>query len=358
MAKAPASDSIMPASKMKPLLTLSKKEPVQAAIGLSSDGEGIIFLDKKAKPRKCASMLKASAAKAKIQLNGSSLRFGRAEVDPEYDAGTVRFFINKDAPGNMRVKLTEVIKFCAFQKVEINVDPSLEEEAEDGAEEQPAGAEAAAPAAKPEQPDTATLKQRLTGLVQQIPQAITADPSRKASLLELAKDGQARIAGNDIEGAVAAIQQLKEAIEAPAAPKAAAGEEPAATANYDKARSAWIAVRRQLETEIDKLRQHMLEFYEDTDIVGNLNRSYSTRVQPVLNTLDESLAETLEDAGSASEPQKRTELVTEARAAIGRYQAFLGSEALFKELDTNPFVPISIGALMNKTLTALSAALR
>ena len=65
------------------MLALSKQEPVQAAIGLSADGEGIILLDKKAKPRKVAAMLKASAAKAKIQLNGSSIRFGRAEVDTD-----------------------------------------------------------------------------------------------------------------------------------------------------------------------------------------------------------------------------------------------------------------------------------
>ena len=84
MAKEPASEQIMPAAKMKALLVLSKREPVQAAIGLTGDGEGIILLDKKAKPRKVFAMLKADAAKAKLALNTASLRFGRAEVDPEH----------------------------------------------------------------------------------------------------------------------------------------------------------------------------------------------------------------------------------------------------------------------------------
>ena len=40
----------------------------------------------------------------------------------------------------------------------------------------------------------------------------------------------------------------------------------------------------------------MLAFYEDSDIVGDLNRSYNDRVEPVLSALDESLADVLDDA--------------------------------------------------------------
>src|SRR5882724_2893899 len=129
--KGPRSDSIMTPDKMKPLLALSKREPVHAAIALTTDGEGLILLDKKMKPKKVMSMLRADAAKAKIQLNTATVRFGRAEVDTEYDSGMVRFFINKDAPGNMRMKLVEVVKRIAYQKVEINVDPSLELDSEE-----------------------------------------------------------------------------------------------------------------------------------------------------------------------------------------------------------------------------------
>ena len=46
MAKAPTSDAIMTPEKMKPLLALSKQEPVQAAIGLTADGDGLILFDK------------------------------------------------------------------------------------------------------------------------------------------------------------------------------------------------------------------------------------------------------------------------------------------------------------------------
>src|SRR5258708_26084897 len=158
-AKGPASDSIMTADKMKPLLALSKHEPLHAAIALTNDGEGLILLDKKAKPKKVMSMLRADAAKAKIALNNATVRFGRAEVDTEYDSGMVRFFINKDAPGNMRVKLVEVVKRIAYQKVEINVDPSLElepeEDEESTAESETTTSDAPAADAPPQAPANA-----------------------------------------------------------------------------------------------------------------------------------------------------------------------------------------------------------
>lgn len=350
MAKAPASDSIMPPAKMKPLLALSKQEPVQAAIGLSTEGEGIILLDKKAKPKKVASMLKASAAKAKIQLNTSSLRFGRAQVDTDYDAGTVRFFVNKEAPGVMRTKLIEVVKRIPFQKVEINVDLSLNEEPEEEAE----GEASTAPETHADAGlDAAALKQRLTALVQRIPQVLAADPSRKESLLALAKDAQGHLAG-DLEAAGAAIDKLEVAM----AGTNGGGEPTQGAVNYGKARLAWASVRRQLENDIEKLREQMLDFYQDADIVTDLNRNYSSRVQPILNALDESLCDVLDDATNETDVNKRAALVEQARALIGRYQAFMSSEPLFKDLDSNPFVPLKITATVTKTLSTLSAALR
>ena len=83
-----------------------------------------------------------------VRAKGSDLQIaiGRAEVDTDYDSGMVRFFVNKDAPGNMRVKLVEVVKRIPYQKVEINVDPAIEEEPEETeGEEAPGGATATAP---------------------------------------------------------------------------------------------------------------------------------------------------------------------------------------------------------------------
>ena len=67
----------------------------QAAIGLTADGEGVILRDKRAKPKKVFSMLKASAAKAKVNLANASLRFGRAERPREGSA--IRLLLRRRA---------------------------------------------------------------------------------------------------------------------------------------------------------------------------------------------------------------------------------------------------------------------
>ena len=88
----------MPPDKIKPLLALSKREPVQAAIGLTADGDGVILLDKKLKPRKVLALLKSNAAKVKIQLQPSTLRFGKAEVDTDYDLEWCGFSSTRNRP--------------------------------------------------------------------------------------------------------------------------------------------------------------------------------------------------------------------------------------------------------------------
>ncbi len=227
--KGPASDSIMAADKMKPLLALSKREPVQAAIALTAEGDGVILLDKKAKPKKVMSMLRAEAVKAKLQLNNATLRFGRAEVDTDYDSGMVRFFINKDAPGNMRIKLVEVVKRIPYQKVEINVDASLEDEPEedDGADAASAGAPAAVaetvpappapPLAAPAAVDSAALGRELAALIGRIAQAAGADTGRRALLAQLAGDANGKLKAGDPGAAAEAMAKLRDAIETPPA---------------------------------------------------------------------------------------------------------------------------------------------
>jgi hypothetical protein len=73
MARSPASDAIMAPDKMIPLLALSKLEPAQVAGGLTTQGDGLILLRKKTKPKKVLSMLRPEAGTAKLALNNASM---------------------------------------------------------------------------------------------------------------------------------------------------------------------------------------------------------------------------------------------------------------------------------------------
>src|SRR3954451_13926659 len=71
-------DDIMAAASMMPLLMLSKREPVNAALGLTTDKLGVVLLHKKMKPKKVLADLKAEAKK--VQLNMRPLRCGSART--------------------------------------------------------------------------------------------------------------------------------------------------------------------------------------------------------------------------------------------------------------------------------------
>ena len=381
-AKGPASDKIMSPGDMKPLLALSKREPVHCAIGITADGEGVIFMDRKAKAKKCLAMLKSAAGKEKIQLQPSTLRFGKAEVDTEYDSGMVRFFVNKDAPGNMRVKLLEIIKKVPYQKVEINTDPSFEEESEDAEQEgqeaqqspglQPGEAPSTVPPAPPPDappappmqakapPDPNALKAMLAQLMAAIPKVANGDATVQDALVRLATVADGSLKGTDLEKAAADIDALRRAIATAmdqAKLNAQAGTGTSGAVTYAKSRLAWLAARKKVESDIETLRQRIIETFKDDAIAPQLDTSYKTKVAPVLATLDESLAVTLDDATNATDPAKRADLVKAAKDIMQKYAQYLTSEPLIKDLDENPFLPLSIRATVGGTISTLSKAI-
>ena len=202
--KGPASDSFMTADKMKPLLALSKREPVQAAFGLTTDGDGVLLLDKKMKPKKVLSVLKATAGKSKIQLQPSTLRFGKAEVDTDYDSGMVRFFINKEAPGNMRSKLVEVVKRIPYQKVELNVDPSLEDEPEEDGESPAEPGQAG----EVTDPVRAEYETRMAEFEPRLLQALQAQHPESSRLRAISAFAQEKAGGGDFASGLKAIDVM------------------------------------------------------------------------------------------------------------------------------------------------------
>ena len=78
----------------------------------------------------------------------------------------------------------------------------------------------------------------------------------------------------------------------------------------------------------------------------------------MLATLDEELADKLDDVANAADPAQRTKLITEAKAAIARYETYVSSEKLLADLDDNPFVPLALRDTITKTLAVISATVR
>lgn len=400
-------EPLMSPAEMKPLLLLSKRAPVNCAIGLARDKSGVVLLDKRAKPRKMLALMKTKAKAAGIELDMPSCRFGKAVVDTETDAALVQFIVNKDAPGAMRPKLLALIKKSGFQKCVISVDTTLENEPEDEAPEgeeaaqasagatletqdasaaaaagdaptaeaataasavpDDASQETAAPAAAESggaaqaasaagaDGDAAGVQQRLVGLVKQMMGALGSNPPGLDAMKAAAVAGQAALKGGDMAGATAAADQLEQLLggaAGAAAPQAAAGaagpKNGMGSPVFNKAKLTWVATRKKVEDELEKLHSTIQAAYKDHGVVDDLEKAFRTTVEPVLGNLDHTLLDKLDEVGEAADAASHSKLVSEAQAIINKYQGYLGSEPLIAKLDENPFVPLAL----EKTLTA------
>jgi hypothetical protein len=347
MAKAPTSDQIMPADQMKPLLALSKREPVSAAIGLASDGEAVLLLDKKMKPKRVLATLKASATKSKVSLQPSTLRFGRAEVDPDYDANMVRFFVSREAPGNLRIRLVEILKKIGYGKVEINVDATLEEEGEEEQAEEDVTASESAPSAPPDAPPPppqadakAALHEALAALIRRIPAAAGEDAARKAMLLKAAGAANDALKTDDMKLAAATIGKLKQVLEAltphsPTESKAA------------PLLPVWLEAKETVDERLGRMQGALREF-DDPD----LNRIAEMGLNGVTGRSSVGLMAALREAdaaGGGAEPRAKL------AEAIASYRSFLDGDPIVGLLDDNPFgVELNLRATLWGALDTLS----
>jgi hypothetical protein len=365
---------------MKRLLMKSKTEPVNCAFAQGTDPTMALFmLDKVKQPKAVEKELTKEFPDAK------NTRWGTAFVDMDDDPKQVKLTVNKPISGAAR-KLVKTLKGTGFTKVVIlledgSVAESAGEEEEEGqaagAAPEATAAPAAPPAAPPAppappaaaQPDAAALTRALGELIRRIPGAVAAAPALKDALSKLATDANLNLKTNNLTTAATSIAALRKALDAapqgataaapaaPPAPAAAPAKPPeGAKVTYAKSRLAWLAARKKMESEIEKLRGEIVASFQEDGEGPELDKLYRDRVAPVLQGLDESLADKLDEAANAADPAQHQKLLGEAKAIIKRYTDFLAAEPLIADLDDNPFVPLSINATMSATLTALSKA--
>jgi hypothetical protein len=389
--KSASPDDIMAPAAMKPILTTAKGgAPASCALGLTKQKEGVLLLDKRKKPKGLLAELKKQAAAIGLELELPSLRFGQAKVDTDTDAGLLTFVVNKDSGGTTQHKMLERVKKAGFTKVEIIVDTTLENEEEEDGPAAPAAADAAAepappdlgaapepqaePASAPEaqaEPEAAAppapepaaggqdataLTRTLTDLVRQMIPAIATDPTQGNALKSLATQAQTGLKSGDLAGAASAIEALRQALDSAGVQP---GEVPAPgapvnTAAFGKARMAWVAARKKVEGEIGKLHAEMTSVYKDHGFGPNLDQYFHKTVEPVLGSLDESLAHKLDEVTSNTDPAQHAQLVREAKQIMQGYQAYLAGDPLIAKLDANPFVPLAIERTLTATLSTLA----
>jgi len=304
--------SAMDKGELRKLLLKSKQEPVNCAVA-TGDGRKsqpvLILLDRRKPPKTLMKELEKQFSEAR------NPRFGTAHVDPDVDAKLVLLRLNAGASG-LAERLAKSLKGTGFSKVKIMLgDGTVAEQVEE-----PEAGQAPATAAAPAPPAAEAAA------IPPAAEAATVPPAAKA---------------------------------AAAPPDAAAAAQAAArTATNAKARAVWVATRQKVERDLGQLHGAFTSAFKGHQSEGKLTQAFRARVDTVLDTLGEELADTLDAVNGAADPAQRQKLVEQAHAHIAQYAKHVATDPTIGALDRNPFVPLSIGKTMSATLAALSKTIR
>jgi hypothetical protein len=218
----------------------TRGKPSSCVVGLTRDKRAVILVDHLPKPRKLLASAKAQGQAAGLDLDLASLRFGRMSVSGKQ----VDITVNKAVAPALELKLRPVMRAAAHPAFTINADPAIEDEPEDGADRDGAGAvpgragpgtpgpgpspglavPAAAAAASVNgsgaiENGTAAPRSPLAGMVppdlaRGVQAAVAADPSRKPALARLLAQVRAGVESGDPHAAEAEIAALRQALDA------------------------------------------------------------------------------------------------------------------------------------------------
>jgi hypothetical protein len=221
------------------------------------------------------------------------------------------------------------------------------------AEQAPPANGAAPDAAKAAAPDPVALRNQLSMVTLKIPEAAGGVPALHDKWSAFSAKVGALIDGGKLAEAQVAIaalvKELAAALQAAAAAKKGTGD-------YGKSGKIWAATRKKVEDELTRLRTALGAAYQGTPYAGEIDKQFAERTAPVMRTLDDGLTEALEACTKTDDKEERGKRADAARQVLQRYRAFVESEALLNDLDSNPFAPLALKQTLTVTLGALDNA--
>lgn len=123
---------------------------------------------------------------------------------------------------------------------------------------------------------------------------------------------------------------------------------------YTQSRLAWGATRKKIQAELLKLEKAILDTYKDNEGLAEVAKGVR-KLDSVLAKFDEKLEDKLDAALNATDPAEKLRWHEEAREVIATYQGYLKDDPIVRELDANPFVPITVQATLTTTLSTLAS---
>ena len=199
------------------------------------------------------------------------------------------------------------------------------------------------------EPGTTAVLETLAKLGPAVQKLIAAEPGQRQTALTRVKRVKAAGESGDVASARAALLELGILVKT--------GAREGSATRLAQSRLAWVAARNRARAEIEKLERAIVAAYADDPQRFPAVERGVRRLDRLLATLDESLADTLDRAVNAADPAERATLQREAAAEVGRYLRFLGTDSLARTIDDNPFVSVQVNRPLTERLLDLRAEL-
>jgi hypothetical protein len=204
------------------------------------------------------------------------------------------------------------------------------------------------------------FKTRLTALLPKIKeagQAATLKASEAGVLARKREFGQAHALLDELERMLGGgSSAASRATASPAASGASDASRRGGLVDYAKARLAWLDARDRVEADLGKLERAILAAYRGSPDLAEAQAA-TRNLGDVLRSLDDALADKLDEGLNAANPEARLAINRQAAGIIARYQGFIYSSPLLREVDSNPFVPVDVQGLLISTLDDLERQL-
>ena len=150
----------------------------------------------------------------------------------------------------------------------------------------------------PQPPDSgavAALTQRLTAVVKRMMTAIGSNPPGADAMKTAALSAQSALKSNDLDTATASADTLERLLDA-MPPPASAGTSPGAgpamgSPVFGKARATWVATRKKMESELEKLHDELQSVYKGQGVVADLEKTFRAKIEPMMDKFDHSLSD-------------------------------------------------------------------
>lgn len=320
-----------------------RRGPVNFAVGLGKDVNEHRLL---VHPRQTGKSLGSIISK---DSDATRITWGRAFADPD-KPGTLVLAVESRLLSGLKRQVELLLK---LNKPVPYTTVRLQQDGKDVADDE----EADAPG-EPATPSASLLTEQLKAMGPALKALIARKPDAAAGISKTVAQLDTLLKAGKTTEAKQLLDALAKAAGAPTAPPVTRSS-PTGAVNYAKARLAWLAARQKAQSELHLLREDILDTYEDdedntfpdlTDRIGHLDK--------ILVTLDESLADTLDAALNATVDDKRHALHRQAQQQIEQFLAYVEQDPLLANIDSNPFVPVTVRATLHTTLRALAQTLK